>query len=118
MTRDDDYLRALLIEFEASDHWVHHISGSQMSAEAAHRRHYHILLLVDAGLMASVNGTGSPYRITNQGHDFLAVTRKSEAWEATKAATKHMGGASVQMLYRVAESLARQKLVEIGILPE
>ncbi|OAN71117.1 hypothetical protein A8B82_21225 [Sulfitobacter sp. EhC04] len=117
VNRDDDYLRELLNEFEASNTWIHHSSGAglSLSKHEAFRRQYHILLLVDAGLMTSINGNGSPYRLTSQGHDFLAITRQSEAWEAAKSATRHMGGASIQMLYRVAEGYAREKLAQMGV---
>lgn len=115
LQRDDDYLRALLQEMEQSDEWMH-LSGlySSMTAEDA-KRHFHVLLLVDAGFLAPMKAGGSAFRITNTGHDFLALTRKSETWEATKAASKHLGGASLQMLYRVAEGYARNKLAELGI---
>lgn len=116
MVRDDDYMRELLLELEASPDWSHLSYLAQDSDAAAFRRHYHVLLLVDAGLLAPTSFGATSYRITNAGHDFIAVTRQNEAWEATKAATRHMGGASVQMLYRVAEALAINGLKAAGVL--
>lgn len=115
MRRDDDYLRKLLMELEDHRWWAfpNQLAGGD-DAEAE-KRYYHMLLLVDGGLMAPVDDKGVSLRITNAGHDFLAMTRDSEKWEAVKGAAHKLGGASVQMLYRIAESYARQKLVDIGI---
>lgn len=115
MERDDDYLRELLLEFEGSDSWEHTSVLPTSGKLERMKRHYHVLLLVDGGLMAPLDGKARTFRITNQGHDFLAATRQSEAWEATKKASRHIGGASVQMLARIAEGYARQKLTELGV---
>jgi Hypothetical protein (DUF2513). len=113
MKRDDDYMRQLLLDIEASDDWYfHNTLGSADDAEAD-KSHFHVMLLVDAGFLARFGN--DTYRITNAGHDLLALTRRNEAWEATKKAAGHVGGASLQMLLRVAEGLARQKLAELGI---
>ncbi|WP_375175522.1 DUF2513 domain-containing protein [Pseudooceanicola sp.] len=114
LERDDDYLRQLLLDFEASDQWMHY-SELGLSHESDYmKRHFHIQLLVDGGLMAPIERGGSSYRITNQGHDFIAMTREDERWAAVKAAGRSVRGASVQMLYRLAEGMVRQKLVEAG----
>lgn len=115
MQRDDDFLRALLLEFEASSEWWHLSALHHGSPPEELKRHFHVLLLVDAGMLAPLKEGGSTYRITNFGHDFLALTRKKETWEMTKSAARHMGGASIQMLYRVAEGLARSKLADLGV---
>lgn len=115
LERDDDYLRELLQEMEAGSDWTHLSVLTMSASEEGRKRHFHILLLVDAGLMASMGEKMQSFRITNAGHDFLALTRRNDAWEAAKAATRHLGGASVQMLYRAAEGYARQKLAEFGI---
>lgn len=115
MERDDDYLRELLLEFEGSDTWEHVSVLAIGDRSERLKRHYHVLLLVDGGLMAPLDEKARTFRITNQGHDFLAATRQNEAWEATKNASRHIGGASVQMLARIAEGYARQKLAELGV---
>lgn len=115
MHRDDDFLRALLQEMEASDQWMHLSAIHLSSPPEEMKRHFHIQLLVDAGMLAAMKSGSSAYRITNAGHDFLGVTRQQEVWEAAKAGVRHLGGASVQMLYRVAEGYARQKLADLGI---
>lgn len=115
MERDDDFLRSLLLEMEAGDEWMHMSVLTNSSDEAEYKRHFHIMLLVDAGLMSPMSAKMQTFRITNSGHDFLALTRQNERWEAAKSAVRHIGGASIQMLYRAAEGLARQKLIELGV---
>lgn len=60
---------------------------------------------------------GDLYRITNAGHDFLAHTRQSDAWEAIKAISGRLGGAGVGVMARVAEAYIIQKAVDLGFLP-
>ena len=115
LQRDDDYLRELLREFEASDEWAHQSVLSSSSDAEDYKRHYHVLLLVDGGMLAPIAVGGTAFRITMSGHDFLALTRRSEAWEFTKTAAKKMGGASVQMLLRIAEGYACEALAKMGI---
>lgn len=40
---------------------------------------------------------------------------RNEAWQAVKDATRHMKGASIQMLYRAAEGMAVQALRDLGV---
>lgn len=115
MERDDDYLRELLQGFEASDSWMHSSTLTLAGEAERFKRHFHILLLVDAGLMAPMREVPGAFRITNSGHDFLALTRQNDAWEATKAAVRNLRGASVQMLLRVAEGYAMARLREMGV---
>lgn len=112
MQRDDDYLRELLMKLEAQEDWQYLFI---VESDEDEREFYHLILLADAGLLERWGKHGECFRITNAGHDFLAMTRQSEAWAATKAGVRHLGGASVQMLYKVAEGYARQKLAEFGV---
>lgn len=111
LERDDDYLRELMLETVSRDRWLHSAPLIRADAEAQ-KRHFHILLLVDAGLMAQ---HGQLFRVTNQGHDFVALTREDDAWKFVKTSLKHVGGASIQMLYRAAEAYALLKLEEAGM---
>lgn len=115
MRRDDDYLRELLLGFEGSDDWMHMSALTINASTDQMRRHFHVLMMVDAGCLMPLSADSSSFRITNAGHDFLALTRKNEAWEATKAAAKGVGGASLHLLYRAAEGYAMQKLKEVGV---
>ena len=112
MRRDDDYLRELLFKLEADEGWNYIFSPD---TEEEEREYYHLMLLADADLLERSGTFGEMWRITNAGHDFIALTRRNEAWEKVKGAGARIGGASVQILYRIAEGYARQKLTELGI---
>ncbi len=113
MRRDDDYLRDLLLELEASDQWEH-MGGIVMGSPPEEmNRHFHLLLLRDADMLEEMHE--DVFRITNAGYDFLALTRDTAAWQATKSAARHLAGASIQMLYRIAEGIALRKLTELGV---
>ena len=73
MTRDDDYIRTLLFEAEASDKpsIIAFLSTAPDPEEL--KRHVHVEWLCDAGLLAPVGK--HTYRITSQGHDYLAAIR-------------------------------------------
>lgn len=115
MKRDDDLMRSILLEIEALDDPVY-ICGSTHDETAEDRiRYYHMMLLVDAGFLKGIGRSGAAFRMTNDGHDLLAMTRQSEAWEATKAAAKSLGGASFRVFLSVAESMVRDKLRAMGI---
>lgn len=113
--RDDDYMRELLLELEASPDWLH-IGGLALGADhEEQRRHFHMRMLCDAGMLEETGRSGGVFRITNAGHDFLAMIRQNENWQATKEMARRLGGASLQMLYRIAEGYARQRLTEYGV---
>lgn len=113
--RDDDYLRTLLADMAASNKWMH-LSALTLSPDPdREKRHFHILLLEDAGFMQPMSAKREVWRISGAGYDFLRLTEQSATWEATKNAAQKIGGASVQMLYRIAEGYARQKLTELGV---
>lgn len=115
MKRDDDLAREILLEIEAHDDPLYVCALHSGSDQAERIRYYHLRLLVDAGFLEESGKQGGVFRITNAGHDFLALTRQSEAWEATKAGARMLGGASLQMLLRVAEGYALRKLAELGV---
>lgn len=115
MKRDDDLARQILLEIEAHDDPLYVCALHSGSDQGERIRYYHLRLLVDAGFLEESGKQGGVFRITNAGHDFLALTRQSEAWEATKAGARMLGGASLQMLLRVAEGYALRKLAELGV---
>lgn len=117
MQRDDDYLRQILLDMEASPEW--RFPGPSLvlapSPEEV-KRDYHLGLLLDGNLLTWVESRNW-CRMTNAGHDFLANTRKSESWEAVKSASARFGGAGVAVMAKIAEELLMQKLRDVGILP-
>ena len=116
MTRDDDYLREILIKMEAADGFQFSGPSKVMAPSPDEARYnYHLLLLIDAGLVAPMDPQINTCRMTGQGHDFLAATRRSEAWEAVKAQASKIPGASVGMLAKIAEAYVMQKARELGL---
>lgn len=81
-----------------------------MSADER-RRHYHVLLLCDAELLAPV--AKSTYRITSAGHDFLEATRDAGIWAKTKEVVAREGGsATLDILKELATGLLRKQIEE------
>jgi hypothetical protein len=72
MTRDD-YIRALLLEAEASDQMFIIVASHLAPNDEEKKRLVHTQWLCDAGFFAQVGK--QTYRITNQGHDYLAAIR-------------------------------------------
>ncbi len=88
MKRDDDFIRELLFEIEASDD-PYLIADLVMSPSAEDlKRHMHAKWLSDAGLLLEEND--GVFRITNQGHDYLAAIRDDGIWKKTKAAASRV----------------------------
>lgn len=112
--RDDDYLRQMLLDMEASPEWFFEGPYQSEGADPAERkRSYHLLLLLDAGLLTPMEG--ATVRMTSSGHDFLDQVREREAWGRVKEASRKMGGAGVGMMVRIAEAMVMQKLRDMGI---
>ena len=109
MKRDDDFLRGLLIGFEDSeDYLIIDALVMGMSKEDT-KRHYHIQLLSDAGfLIQTGNGT---YRMTNQGHDFLASIRDEGIWAQTKEVVAETGGhVALELVKSVSYGFLKKKI--------
>lgn len=116
MRRDDDYMRQILLDMEASPNWQFEGSSGVMAPDdQARKRAYHIGLLLDGGLLTKLDPNGHGVRMTSQGHDFLEVTRQSDAWNAVKAASRKLGGATASMMLRIGEAYAVQRLREMGV---
>lgn len=107
MKRDDDYIRELLFEAEASSEpylmVAQHIS---MNAEQK-KRHQHAELLCDAGFFQAVNK--GVYRITNQGYDYLSAVRADTVWNKTKEAAGQLGGVTLGIMKDLAVAYVKQE---------
>ena len=108
MKRDDDYIRDLLFEAEASDQ-PYLLAVLVMSpSEADLKRHMHAVWLSDAGFFQEVNK--GVFRITNQGHDDLAAIRDDGIWKKTKAAASSAGGVGLGVMRDIAVAYVKQEL--------
>lgn len=117
MVRDDDLLRALLIEIEADPDPLFMFSIDHGSSDEERIKYFHLRLLVDAGFLEETgrNGTsriGGVFRMTMQGHDFLILIRRDDNWGKVKAAGARLGGASLRMLGEIAYALAAYALAK------
>ncbi len=116
MIRDNDYLREILIKMEVADGYKFNGPSRVMAPSPEEARYnYHLLLLIDAGLVSPMDPQMNTVRMTGQGHDFLAATRRSEAWEAVKEQAAKIPGASVGMLAKIAEGYVIAKARELGL---
>lgn len=73
MTRDDDYLRTLLMEAEADDASMIYATEVLNPDPDDLKRRIHANLLTDAGFLQRVSA--SRYRLTNAGHDYPEAIR-------------------------------------------
>lgn len=114
MKRDDDYIRDLLFEAEASEQ-PYLLAVLVMSpSEADLKRHMHAVWLSDAGFFQEVNK--GVFRITNQGHDYLAAIRDDGVWQKTKTAASTAGGVGLGVMKDIAVAYVRQELSDrLGI---
>ncbi len=120
MKLDKDLLRTILLQVEAFPHprgWVEFMIANHSAEEIAH----HIELLNEAGFLEAddVSDTSGydwrAKRLTYDGHEFLDTIRDSEVWKATKGIAKKAGVASAKVLFEIGKSVAKEKLIELGV---
>lgn len=115
MKRDDDRLRTLMFEIEAHEDPLYVFFLSFDSGRSERETYYHLRLLCDAGFLEETGETGGEFRMTNQGHDFLASVRDDTVWRKTRTAAAHLSGTSLGILHDIAVGYVRQKLRELGV---
>lgn len=116
LKRDDDLIRTLLFaaeNFERAEFARNFYKGDDATSEQSV---YHIRLCCDAGYMADLGG-GKRFKLTNDGHDFLAAVRDDDVWSKTKSEAKKVGGVTLDMLTEIAKSLVKARLSEALRLP-
>lgn len=108
MKRDDDLIRDLLFEAEASDQPYLLAVMTLNPSEDGLKRHMHPVWLSDAGFFHEVND--GVFRITNQGHDYLAAIRDDGIWTKTKEAASTAGGVGLGIMKDIAVAYVKQEL--------
>ncbi len=106
--RDDDYLRKLLINFEESDDYQFIVGGVVGLSPEEAKEEYHVLLACDAGLMLEQGD--SVFRLTSQGHDYIAAIRSDTIWKKTKDGAEKVGGVTLAVMKDIAVAYAKQEL--------
>ncbi|MCR9067822.1 MAG: DUF2513 domain-containing protein [Rhodobacteraceae bacterium] len=109
MKRDNEYLREMLIGFEdADDQYIMAAEYIRMPPEEA-KRLYHIRLASDAGLVVETGS--SVYRLTNQGHDYIAAIRDEGVWQQTRAVVADTGGEiTLDLMKKLAVGFLKTKI--------
>lgn len=115
MRRDDDLVRRLMLDFEASDEPLLVCAPHNQSPAEEKRRYYHLKLLADAGLMEERGERGTIFRMTNAGHDFCAAIRDETIWNKTKGAAASAGGVGLTLLRDISMAYLRGKLRGLGL---
>lgn len=107
MKRDDDYIRALLLEAEESDDAILTIFDGVDKDDDDTKRYVHANWLVDSGYFQRINT--HTYRMTNQGNDYLASIRDDTIWTKTKSAAATLGGVSLGVMKDIAVAYVKQE---------
>ncbi len=100
MKRDDEYIREFLLQIEASSKERILLPEYHPMPPGYARKVYHAHLLCDAGLLREV--APGEFRMTSQGHDFLAVVRDEDMWAEAKGLAELLGGVPLPMLRDLA----------------
>lgn len=115
MRRDDDLIRQLMLDFEASEKVLlvaaRHLN---MSPEES-RKYYHLKCLADAGFLEETGKSGGVFRMTNNGHDFCAAIRDETIWNKTKAASASVAGVGLGVMKDIGIGYVRARLIELGV---
>lgn len=113
--RDDDLVRQMLLDMEASPKPLHVFALHQNMTDEARAAYYHLKLLADAGFLEETGVGGGVFRITNAGHDFLAAIRDDTAWANIKSASVALGSVGLGFMRDIGVGYLRAKAIEMGI---
>lgn len=114
MRRDDDLIRKLMLDFEASDDaLLVHAPG--FNGDESERVYFHLKLLADNGLLEESGQGGGIFRMTSAGHDFCGAIRDDTVWSKTKKAASSVPGVGLGLLRDISLAYLRQKLAGMGI---
>lgn len=111
MKRDEDLLRSILFEMEASESDMFHPGGQTLGESADGRRKaYHCKLLADQGFVAPVGTKGHYIRLTSYGHDFIETIRNDTIWHEIKSRSAEVGGLTIGLMFELGKAYLKQKL--------
>lgn len=115
MKRDDDLIRRLMLDIEASTDAIHLHSLTLGASEEDRRVYYHLQLLNDAGFLDETGKHGGVFRMTNSGHDFVETIRNDTIWNKTKKAAESASGVTLGILKDIAVGYIKQELAKAGV---
>jgi hypothetical protein len=108
MKRDDDFIRQMLLDLEASDELLLAIYRTHDETAEDRKRYQHAELLCDAGYF--VSSKPGIFRMTNQGHDYLAAIRSDTVWNKTKKMAESVGGVTLGIMRDTAIWYLKQEI--------
>lgn len=108
MKRDDDLIRALLIEAEETEDGLLIAILSLTPDSEDEKRYIHAKWLADDGFFEEVQS--GVFRMKNKGNDYLASIRSEGIWQKTKATAADMGGVSLGVLKDIAVGYVKQEV--------
>ncbi len=125
MKRDWDSVRFLLTSLEAlpnTDESLSLDSFEHETEEATYSTSYHMVLLIEAGLVDGVMYESlddgptdfSAYRLTWEGHEFLDSIRNDTVWNTTKETFASKG---IDMTFETIKAVAAAAITSILGLP-
>lgn len=118
MKRDDDLIRKLMLDLEADPEPIRIVPVGAGLSEEREREYYHLLLLADAGYLEVSGEFQDVFRITNAGHDFLAVLANETIWTKARAkAAEAVPRYGLKLLAEIGTEMIRQALRDKGLLP-
>lgn len=115
MRRDNDLIRKLMLDFEASDDPLLVHVPTLNADDEDEREYFHLKALVDAGFLEESGETGGIFRMTNAGHDFCEAIRDDTVWRKTKAASAAVSGVSLGIMKDIGLAYIRAKLIDLGV---
>lgn len=104
MKRDNDYIRELLLQFEAQDSDLIIIPPT---VDQDRRKIHHVRLMCDAGLL-NMEKEGV-YRLSYQGHDFIEAIRDPGIWQKV---VEKAGGAGIDILIGLAKGFLKEEIAK------
>lgn len=111
MKRDDDYLRDLLMEIEASEDHLFFVIRTMDGGDLQNKQWFHAQLLCDYGLLCQESDAA--YRLTAQGCDLIDSIRDNGIWRQTKRAVAETGGnATLEIIRSLARGFLKKKIAD------
>ena len=111
MKRDDEFLRELLLEIEASNDHLVFVHRTMDGGDLQNKQWFHAQLLCDDGYLSQESDAA--YRLTAQGCDLIDSIRDEGIWNKTKGAVAETGGsATLDIILGLARGFLKKKIAD------
>ena len=107
MTRDEDYIREMLLEIESHQDSLYPILDV---LDRDDKKYHHAQLLCDGGFL--LRESKHMYRLTSKGHDYIAAIRDPKIWDKIKKKTAELFSVvTTSSLSEVAKEVAKEVFI-------